>query len=235
MKLNAYVAHAGITSRRKAVELIKSGSVTVNGVAHRDPSYNVTLIDRVSVFGRSIKAEENIYILLNKPKGYVTTTYDELGRQTVLDLIDPSIKVRLYPIGRLDKDTTGALLLTNDGQMAQTLVHPRYGVQKTYKVTLNRDLADESLEQIKKGVYLDDGKATVDEITFCSPLCRLTVHVIIHSGKKRIIRRLFKQLGYFVDKLDRINFSGLTLRGLPRGGWRYLTKQEIARLKKESR
>lgn len=232
MKLNAYVAHAGICSRRKAADLIKSGSVAVNRKVLVDPSYDVGHEDNVTVFGRSIKVEQKIYIMLNKPKGYVTTASDELGRNTVLDLLGESVKERLYPVGRLDRDTTGLLLLTNDGDLAFKLAHPRYQVSKSYQITLEKDLTDESIARIKRGVYLEDGKVQIDELSFCSPRSRLAFRVVLHSGKKRIIRRLFEALGYTVKVLDRVTYAGLPLKGLARGQWRYLSKTEVQQLEK---
>ena len=230
MKLNTYVAHAGICSRRKAVDLIKSSSVAVNGKVLLDPSYDVKVEDKVMVFGRQVKVEQKIYIMLNKPKGYVTTASDELGRSTVIDLLGESVKERLYPVGRLDKDTTGLLLLTNDGDLALKLAHPRYEVSKSYQVTLEKDLTDETIGRIKRGVYLEDGKVKIDDLTFCSPKSRLAFRVVLHSGKKRVIRRLFEALGYNVKILDRVVYAGLPLKGLARGQWRYLTKAEVQHL-----
>lgn len=231
MKLNAYISHAGVCSRRKAADLVKQGSVTVNGKEERDPSYEVQELDRVMALGRRIKAEPFVYILLNKPKGYVTTAQDERGRTTVLDLLGKEVKERVYPVGRLDRDSTGALLLTNDGTLAHTLAHPRYQVAKTYHVTVNKDIDDKTIELIKRGVCLEDGRVTVDAISFCSATYRQTVRIVLHSGKNRVIRRMFEALGFYVDKLDRIAYGGLTLRGLPRGGWRYLTGSELEKLK----
>ena len=230
MKLNAYIAHAGVCSRRKAADLIKEGSVNVNSKALIDPSYDVKTEDKVTVFGRPVKVEQKIYIMLNKPKGYVTTASDELGRNTVIDLLGGSVKERLYPIGRLDRDTIGLLLLTNDGDLAHKLAHPRYEVSKTYQVTLEKDLTDESIGRIKRGVYLEDGKVQVDELSFCSPRSRVAFRVVLHSGKKRVIRRLFEALGYNVKILERVVYAGMPLKGLAKGQWRYLTKAEVQHL-----
>lgn len=235
MKLNAYIAHAGICSRRKAVALVMSGVVTVNNFVVDDPAYDVRPQDHVAVNKKPIKVEEKIYILLNKPKGVVTTAADERGRATVIDLISSSIKERVYPIGRLDKDTTGLLLLTNDGELAQLLAHPRYEVAKTYQVTLSRDISDTDVDRIKKGVYLEDGKVKADAISFCAPGYRRAVRIVIHSGKKRIVRRLFEQLGYRVKTLHRVAYAGLTLKGLAAGSWRHLTSRELEKLVKENK
>jgi 23S rRNA pseudouridine2605 synthase len=230
MKLNAYVSHAGVCSRRKAVVLIKEGAVTVNGHVAVDPAYDVKDNDKIMVQGKRIKAEQKIYIMLNKPKGYVTTASDELGRQTVLDLLGDAVKERLYPIGRLDRDTTGLLLLTNDGDLAHKLAHPSYEIAKSYQVTLDKDLTEDSVSRIKRGVYLEDGKARVDELSFCSPRTRLAFRVVLHSGKKRIIRRLFEALGYTVKILERVVYAGIPLKGLAKGQWRYLSKAEVKHL-----
>jgi len=233
MKLNAYIAHAGICSRRKAVALVMSGVVTVNNFVVPDPAHEVRPQDLVAVNKKPVKAEEKVYIMLNKPKGVVTTAEDERGRQTVVDLLGKTVNERVYPIGRLDKDTTGLLLLTNDGELAQLLAHPRYEISKTYQVTLSNDISDESIARIKKGVYLEDGKVKVDAVSFCAPGYRRALRIVIHSGKKRIIRRLFEALGYRVKSLHRIAYAGLTLKGLSASSWRNLTKQEIERLFKK--
>jgi 23S rRNA pseudouridine2605 synthase len=230
MKLNAYISHAGICSRRKAAELVKQGAVTVNGQEQRDPSYDVQEHDKIIALGRCVKIEKFVYILLNKPKGYVTTVQDEQGRKTVLDLLGKEIKERIYPVGRLDRESTGALLLTNDGALAYALSHPRYEVAKTYHVTVNKGIEDKTVELIKKGVCLEDGRVKIDAISFCSTTYRQTVRIVLHNGKNRVIRRMFEALGFWVDKLDRVAYGGLTLRGLPRGGWRYLTGAEVLKL-----
>ncbi len=230
MKLNAYIAHAGICSRRKAVALVMSGVVTVNNFVVTDPAHEVRPQDLVAVSKKPVKVEEKVYIMLNKPKGVVTTAADERGRETVIDLLGPSIKERVYPIGRLDKDTTGLLILTNDGALAQLLAHPRYEVSKTYQITISTDIADADIERIKKGVYLEDGRAKVDAVSFCAPGFRRALRIVIHSGKKRVIRRLFESLGYQVKSLHRIAYAGLTLKGLAAGSWRHLIKQEIGKL-----
>ncbi len=230
MTLNAFIAHGGICSRRAAVKLIQEGLVTVNGTVTQEPAYRVQETDVVKVSGRHVRVEQKVYIVLNKPKGYITTSSDEEGRATVLDLIGDAIRERIYPIGRLDRNSTGLLLLTNDGPFAQALAHPRHTVQKVYQVMLHADLTDAVLEKIRQGVYLEDGRVTVDHITFCSPASKRSVYVTIHSGKNRVIRRLFEALGFYVDALDRIAYGDIVLRGLPRGGWRHLSNQEIGQL-----
>lgn len=229
MKLNAFIAHAGICSRRKAADLVKEGSVKVNGVVVRDPSYDVQEGDHIKVKGRMLKAEKKVYIMLNKPAGYVATVADERGRPTVLDLIGKKVRERVFPVGRLDRGTTGLLLLTNDGDFAYKLTHPRFKVAKTYRVTLDKDLAEKDVMRIKKGVYLPDGKVMVDAVSVL-PRTNRVVRIVLHSGKKRVVRRLFEKLGYTVKSLDRIAYAGLTLRDLPRGRWRMLSSQEVKRL-----
>lgn len=234
MKLNVFIAAAGVCSRRKAVQLIKEGAVIVNGSVFLNPAYDVQESDKVVVAGRRIKKEEKIYIMLNKPKGYITTVSDDRGRQTVMDLV-ANVKERLYPIGRLDRSTTGILILTNDGQLAQKLAHPRYGVAKTYHVSLNEGLTQKAIDLIKKGIYLEDGKVVVDELSFCDPNSTQYVRVVIHSGKNRVIRRLFDFLGYKVKELDRVGYAGINHKGLARGAYRALTKREIEMLTKVSK
>lgn len=232
MRLNAYISSSGFCSRRKAVELIKGKQITVNGVVFEDPSYVVQQDDDVRVNGRRLKvSDRHVYIMLNKPKGYVTTASDERGRKTVLDLLGKARVDRVYPIGRLDRETTGLLLLTNDGNLAHVLMHPRSRIKKTYCVTLEKDLEDVHMAAIKKGVYLVDGRVYVDDIKLRDLSNRRVVLVTLHSGKKRVIRRLFFSLGYDVEHLDRVAYAGLTIRGLERGEWRFLKKEEIAHLR----
>lgn len=231
MRLNAYIAAAGLCSRRKAVELIKASQITVNGTVLEDPSYIVQPNDDVRVNDRRLKVRDShVYIMLNKPKGYVTTVADERGRKTVLDLLGKIPVERIYPIGRLDRETTGLLLLTNDGELAHALMHPRSGILKTYCVTLAKDLEDMHIAAIKKGVYLVDGRVYVDEIQLPDRKNRRVVLVTLHSGKKRVIRRLFFSLGYGVQALERVSYAGLTIRGLNRGEWRYLASDEVKSL-----
>lgn len=231
MQLNKYLAYAGIASRRKAVQLIKTGHVSVNGSVVNDPGFRVVDKAVVSIDGKVIKHERKLYILLNKPKGYVTTVSDELGRHTVMDLVRPSIKERLYPVGRLDKDTTGLLILTNDGKLAQMFAHPRYEVEKKYAVVLDRPLAVEDGAQIYKGIQLGDGIVKVDRLEFVRYKPRNNLIVTLHSGKNRVIRRLFQALGYGVLKLDRFKYAGLTKQGLRLGSWRFLKEKEVAYLR----
>ncbi|MCL4229671.1 rRNA pseudouridine synthase [Candidatus Dependentiae bacterium] len=235
MILNKFLAQAGICSRRKAVELIKSGKVTVNHFPILEPGYMVRETDVVRYNKRVVKPEEKIYILLNKPTGYISTVSDEHDRNTVFELIEKAQRGhRLYPIGRLDRDTTGLLILTNDGDLAQQLAHPRYNVQKVYQVMLDQALRNEDMQKISAGLKLEDGKITVDHIVYIPKKPHTHIRVTLHSGKNRIVRRIFEHLGYQVIALDRIKYAGLTIRNLPRGGWRKLTEQEIIKLKQYS-
>ena len=231
MQLNKFLAHAGVCSRRKAVELIVAGEVTINGKRIVEPGYQVKEADQVAVQGKRLMHEKKVYLLLNKPKGYITTVSDERERRTVLDLIKPEIKQRVYPVGRLDRNTTGVLLLTNDGELANRLSHPSHGVQKTYLVTLDAGLTATDLEKIKKGVHLDDGKVVLDMITLVRSSARKELRITLHSGKYRVIRRLFDHLGYKVVKLDRIRYAGLTKAGVPLGAWRELDDAEVEKLR----
>lgn len=234
MKLNHYIARAGVTSRRKAAELVKGGAVKVNGKILKDPSYEVKEKDSVVVNGKLIKTEKNIvYILLNKPAGYVTTVSDEEGRKTVLDLLGRKIKERVYPVGRLDLKTTGLLLLTNDGDLAHKLSHPRSHIKKIYHVVLNERVPLTIIERIKRGVKLDDGVVKVDFVKYWSEKKQDQIKMVLHSGKYQIVRRLFKQLGYTVKALDRIEYAGLKKQRLNTGEWRFLTKDEVKQLKQD--
>lgn len=230
--LNAYLAHAGVCSRRKAADLVISGVVRVNEQIIKDPAYRVKPGDNVTVSGKHLMRQEYVYIMLNKPKDYVTTVSDERGRRTVMDLLHDAGKVRLYPVGRLDRATTGILILTNDGDLAQRLAHPRYEVEKVYTVTLDRNVSNADMRAIIDGIELDDGTVNVDDIAYTGTTKRV-VTVALHSGKYRVIRRLFESLGYKVCTLDRIAYAGLTKKRVSVGSWRYLTKEEIASLKKE--
>lgn len=232
MFLNHYLAQAGICSRRKAIEFIKAGLVSINNAVITTPTYQVKPTDTVRYKKRVINLEQPIYILLNKPSGYISTTADELGRQTIFDLISVAKKKRLFPIGRLDKETTGLIVLTNDGNLAQKLSHPQYAIKKVYDATLDKPFELALLKKVKKGIRLRDGIARVDSATVPDLKKRQVVRVALHSGKKHIIRRIFEALEYKVKKLDRINYAGLTKKGLKRGAWRYLKKEEIEKLRK---
>jgi 23S rRNA pseudouridine2605 synthase len=232
MLLNTYLAHAGVASRRKAVEIIKAGQVSVNRQTETNPAYRVQETDVVKVGNRIITLEKKVYILLNKPAGYLSTTAADQSRPTVLSLLPKNLGKRLYPVGRLDVDTTGLLLITNDGQLANRLAHPRYEIRKTYSVFLDKPLDPADEEQIKKGIYLPDGKIKIDALSMARGRPRTAVKVTLHSGRFRIIKRLFAAIGYTVTSLDRVSFSGIEKRGLARGKWRFLTAPEIRFLKK---
>ncbi len=231
MRLNKYLAHAGIASRREADELIKNGMVSVNGKVVTEMGYKVQPGDEVRFGGEIVIPEKKVYILLNKPKNYITTTKDERNRKTVMDLVKDASKYRLYPVGRLDRKTTGLLLLTNDGELTKKLLHPKHKVQKLYHVVLDRNLKQQDLQKIREGLKLDDGMIYVDDISYIQGAPHSEVGVLLHSGRNRIVRRIFEHLGYDVKKLDRVMFAGLTKKGLERGKWRHLTKQEVNNLK----
>ncbi len=231
MRLNKYVAHCGICSRRQAVDLIKKGEVTVNG-EEKEPFYQVQTGDEVRHKGKVIHPEERqVYILMNKPKNYITTTSDEKGRRTVMDLLEDKIEERIFPIGRLDRTTTGLLLFTNDGDLAKKLSHPSHKVKKFYHVVLDKPVAKSDLERIQSGLELEDGIAQVDGIDYVKDASKKEVGIEIHIGKNRIVRRIFEHLGYEVKRLDRVYYAGLTKKDLPRGRWRHLTEQEVIMLK----
>jgi 23S rRNA pseudouridine2605 synthase len=233
MRLNRYIAHAGICSRREADAFIAEGLVKVNGKVITQMGYIVKPDDVVQFDDRRIYPEKPVYILLNKPKDYITTTQDEKGRKTVLDLVKDCGATRLFPVGRLDRNTTGLLLLTNDGDLAERLSHPRRKIEKLYKVVLDKNLKPEDLNKLRtEGVRLEDGPFKPDALEYVENAPRNTLGVLIHSGRNRIVRRMFEALGYQVVKLDRVVFAGLTKAKLPRGRWRYLTSAEVARLKK---
>ena len=236
-RLNRYLAHAGIASRRKADELIQSGVVKVNGKVITSMGHQVQFGDKVSVRGNLVQPEQKVYILMNKPKDFLTTTDDDRGRRTVLDIIKNfphKLKLpytpRVYPVGRLDRMTTGVLLITNDGELTQRLSHPKFGVKKSYLATLNKPLHPEDLELIKNGLTLEDGPIQVDSIAYEAKSEQYVVSLELHGGRNRIVRRIFEHLGYEVDRLDRLNYGGLTKKNLSRGDWRFLAKHEVEKL-----
>jgi len=232
MPLNKFLAHCGVASRRQAAELIKQGLVTVNGEAIANPGHRVSASDKVTFKGEVVRLEERkVYLLLNKPKNVITTSKDERGRQTVLDLIGDSVKERIYPVGRLDRATTGLLLLTNDGELARRLSHPSFEVPKIYHVVLDRPVSDVDLEQIREGLELEDGLVEVDEVDYVQNRGKDEIGIELHVGRNRIVRRIFESLGYEVRRLDRTYFAGLTKKDIPRGRFRFLKKQEIVMLK----
>ncbi len=231
IRLNKYLSNAGICSRREADVLIKTGVVTVNGEIVTEMGYKVKPGDVVKYDGESINAETKRYVLLNKPKGYITTMDDPMGRKTVMGLVRKACKERVYPVGRLDKDTTGLLLFTNDGDLAKKLTHPLHKASKLYHVELNRRFKGEDLDKLRIGVQLEDGTSKFDQAEFVEDSDQRELGVELHSGKNRIVRRTFEALGYKVTKLDRTMFAGLTKKDLPRGWYRHLTEQEVAFLK----
>jgi 23S rRNA pseudouridine2605 synthase len=231
IRLNKYLSNAGIAARRKADELIKQGFITVNGVVVKEMGHKISRKDIVKYDGKLVKPGKMVYILLNKPKDYITTTDDEKGRRTVLDIIRRVTDERVYPVGRLDRNTTGLLLFTNDGELAQKLSHPSFNTKKVYAAELDKGLAPEDLEKIRKGIKLEEGIAKVDDIQYVDPANKKLIGIEIHIGWNRIVRRIFESLGYEVKKLDRMMFAGLTKKDLPRGRCRHLTEKELVFLK----
>lgn len=232
MPLNKYISHSGVCSRRDAVDLIKGGKVKVNGELILEPGHKVALTDDVKVAGKKLNpVKDFIYILLNKPKDYITTTDDPQERKTVLDLLSGAPDVRIYPVGRLDRNTSGVLLLTNDGDLAQKLTHPSNEIKKVYAVTLDKPLTRQHFDAILKGVSLEDGEAHVDVLAYADAKDHTQIGVEIHSGRNRIVRRIFEHFGYDVKALDRVIFAGLTKKNVNRGKWRFLTEREVRDLK----
>ncbi len=230
IRLNKFIANAGICSRREADELILSGAIRVNGKVVTEMGFKVKPDDVIKYEDKLLKREHLVYLLLNKPKDFITTMDDPQERKTVMQLVKNACKERIYPVGRLDRNTTGLLLLTNDGELAKKLSHPSHQVKKVYQVDLNKPLTDDDFEKILQGVELEDGKATVDELAILSS-DGITIGLSIHIGKNRIVRRIFEHLGYDVVKLDRVMYAGLTKKDLPRGKWRFLTEKEVLGLK----
>lgn len=231
-RLNKYIAHAGICSRREADKLISAGSVTVNGKVVTEMGYQVMPGDVVNYGGETLRSEKLRYFLLNKPKGFITTVDDPQERQTVMMLIDGACPERIYPVGRLDRATTGLLLFTNDGDMAKKLTHPSSNIYKIYHVELDKPVTKEDMRKMMEGITLDDGPIHVDDVQYVDGMNdKRVVGVELHSGKNRIVRRIFESLGYNVHKLDRVVFAGLTKKDLPRGRYRELTEKEINYLK----
>ena len=236
MRLNRYIAHCGACSRRDADEMITSGEIAINGTTCTTLGEKIIPNqDVVTRNGETLTLEQKVYILLNKPKDYICTVEDPHAEHTVLDLVKDACAERIYPVGRLDRNTTGLLLLTNDGELTDRLTHPSYAKQKTYEVTLDRKVTAHDMEQLLQGVTLDDGEtAQVDEIAYVRPNDSSTVGVTIHTGQNRVVRRMFDSLGFRVERLDRVLYAGLTKRNLPRGTWRYLTPEEVRMLKNDS-
>ncbi len=232
IRLNKYLANAGIASRREADKLIESGFVKVNGKVITQVGTKVSRKDKVQFKDKPVRSEKPVYILLNKPKGVLTSVSDDRGRKTVLDFFTNKIQERIYPVGRLDKDSTGVLLLTNDGDLTKKLTHPKYNKKKIYHVFIDKNLTKQDADLLISGIEMEDGFMKFDALAFPDPGSKKDVGVEIHSGKNRIIRRMFAQIGYNVIKLDRVYFAGLTKKDLKRGKWRFLSQKEISSLKK---
>lgn len=231
IRLNKYIANSGMCSRRQADEYIKTGVVEVNGTVITEMGFKVKPEDDVRFDGKRLTPERKTYVLLNKPKGYITTTSDERDRKTVMDLVANATKTRIFPVGRLDRQTTGALLFTNDGYLAKKLTHPSHGVKKIYHVILDRDLHGDDMEKIRQGIKMQEGVATVDKVSYIDGKSRNEIGVEIHIGWNRVVRRIFEKLGYKVEALDRVQFAGLTKKNLKRGDWRILNDKEVNFLK----
>ncbi|MBS1495671.1 MAG: pseudouridine synthase [Bacteroidetes bacterium] len=232
MPLNKYIAHCGVCSRREAIELITKGLVKVNGKAITEPGYKVQPADEVNYNNKKLFVTKNlVYILLNKPKDYITTTDDPQGRKTVLQLIQQATTERVYPIGRLDRNTSGVLLLTNDGDLTQKLSHPSYQIKKIYEVRLDKNLIQADFDKILNSLILEDGPVLVDSLAYADSRDKSIIGIEIHSGRNRIVRRIFESLGYDVKGLDRVMYAGLTKKNVERSKWRYLSEKEIRILK----
>ncbi|CAI9428898.1 Pseudouridine synthase [Candidatus Ornithobacterium hominis] len=231
MRLNKFIANAGVCSRREADELIKTGAVEVNGVMITEMGYKVKPDDEVRYDGELLTPEKKVYVLLNKPKNFITTTSDERDRKTVMDLIANATSARIFPVGRLDRQTTGVLLFTNDGDLTKKLTHPSHQVRKIYHVVLDKSLHGEDLQKIMDGIRMEEGVAKVDKISFIEGKAHNEVGVEIHIGWNRVVRRIFEKLGYKIEHLDRVSFAGLTKKNLKRGDWRILERDEINFLK----
>ncbi|MEG0012144.1 MAG: pseudouridine synthase, partial [Muribaculaceae bacterium] len=234
VRLNKFMANAGVCSRREADDLIQKGLVIVNGTPATELGVKITAADIVEYQEKVVTLESKCYILLNKPKDCVTTSDDPNGRLTVMDLVKNACPERIYPVGRLDRNTTGVLLLTNDGDLASKLTHPKYVKKKIYQVWTDKDITEDDMQSIADGIELEDGPIHADAISYVSDIERNQAGIEIHSGRNRIVRRMFESLGYHVTKLDRVYFAGLTKKNLPRGRWRYLTQEEVNFLKQNS-
>lgn len=232
MPLNKYIAHCGICSRRDAVDLITKGKVTVNKKVVTEPGFKVSNADEIIYNNKKVFVTKNlVYILLNKPKDYITTSDDPQGRKTVVQLIATATKERVYPIGRLDRNTSGVLLMTNDGELTQKLSHPSYEITKIYEAKLDKPLTKADFDKILKGLKLEDGEIHVDSLAYADSKDKSIIGIELHSGRNRIVRRIFEHLGYDVKGLDRVMFANLTKKNVERGRWRYLSEKEIRLLK----
>lgn len=231
IRLNRFIANAGICSRREADKYIETGMVTINGKQITELGVKVKPGDEVRFDGQRIFAQKKVYVLLNKPKNFVTTTDDPHAERTVMELVENACEERIYPVGRLDRNTTGLLLFTNDGELSKKLTHPSYNKKKIYQVTLDKPVTKAHLQEIMDGIELEDGPVAADNISFVKDNDKTEVGIEIHSGKNRIVRRIFEHFGYHVRKLDRVYFAGLTKKNLPRGKWRILSEKEVGFLK----
>lgn len=231
IRLNRYLANAGVCSRREADDFIEAGVVSVNGQIVTELGTKVKRSDVVLFHDQQVNIEKKVYILLNKPKDYVTTSDDPQNRKTVMDLVKGACRERIYPVGRLDRNTTGVLLLTNDGELATKLTHPQFLKKKIYHVFLDKNVSAADMRQIAEGIELEDGEIHADAIDYASETDHKQVGIEIHSGRNRIVRRIFEHLGYRVTKLDRVYFAGLTKKNVRRGDWRFLTEQEVNMLR----
>lgn len=232
MPLNKFLAHCGVASRREAVDMIKQGHVTVNGKKVEEPAHRVSSKDVVELNGKKLYVTQNlVYILLNKPKDYLTTTSDPKDRKTVLQLVKNATQERVYPVGRLDRNTSGVLLITNDGELTQRLTHPSFNVKKIYEAKLDKSLTKAHFEKILEGLQLEDGEIHADALAYADPHDKSIIGIELHSGRNRIVRRIFEHLGYDVKALDRVLYAGLTKKNVERGKWRYLNEKEIRVLK----
>ncbi len=231
IRLNKYIANAGVCSRREADVLIKNGAIKVNGEIVTELGTKVLPSDKISYDNQTLSHEKKIYVLMNKPKDYITTTDDPHNRKTVLNLIGNAFSQRLYPVGRLDRNTTGLLLLTNDGELTKKLTHPSHGVRKLYHVHLDKVVKKADLVKIAHGIDIDNIKVIPDQVEYANPENRREIGIELHSGQNRVVRRIFEKLGYKVQKLDRVVFAGLTKKDLPRGRWRLLSEREVAYLR----
>jgi 23S rRNA pseudouridine2605 synthase len=232
IRLNRFIANSGVCSRREADELISKGMISVNGSQVTDLGTKVKYSDDVRYKGKKLSSEKKVYVLLNKPKGYVTTVEDPHAEHTVIDLLGNDFPERVYPVGRLDKETTGVLLLTNDGDLTGKLTHPKYNRRKIYHVFLETPVVKNDLFKLTEGIQLDDELVVADAVSYADPEDKSQIGIELHSGQNRVIRRLFESLGYRVKKLDRVYFAGLTKKNLPRGKWRFLSEKEISMLKR---
>ncbi len=230
IRLNKFLANAGVCSRREADQFIQAGVVSVNGQVVTELGTKVQRTDQVHFHDQLVSIEKKVYVILNKPKDYVTTSDDPQQRKTVMELVKNCCRERIYPVGRLDRNTTGVLLFTNDGDLASKLTHPKFLKKKIYHVHLDKNLTAADMKQIAEGIMLEDGEIKADDISYASETDHKQVGIEIHSGKNRIVRRIFESLGYKVTRLDRVVFAGLTKKGIKRGDWRFLTEQEVAML-----